>query len=577
MPAPPIPPGMLKVSMLQPPRPVVSKKRMREVSTQYGIQSNIEGNEKQAMQQDTAQQDTGIAPVDLSLPMSRKQRRRQLRSVSKQSITQQVAPLQDSQPRVASSPPKCTIFAIAAEVDRLEYSHASAKVPKDAVLVQSNMQDVESKPCKLLRPGSPRRAQTEVQIARLPETPTRPGFKTAYSQPSPLPQTISYAAALAGKGAQIPGDSADLVVVNYRSKEKATFCSEPVVQFQCAEQQEGDIPAAAQDFKRKKRIRVRRRKSRQNTSESTALSKEDDYERVDSGNTFTDADSYVSTKQARARQHSVAISSAKTLVEYGNASQEEDATSSATEGGRPMKRVRRPDKTKGNVVLVTPERLILKEELLKPVKVAEKEQSFVEKIRHMLTYDGQRDSSIPLPITSPIPMKYLSPTKLASPPAVPDVASKLHPTELEAGPQTCPLMPSSWIEARTWDMSPPVHGNKKAFNDPIQCEKEKENCSEPSKALTVQPFPLTPSLGTPFQTLWAVSRYMEQKQTFIAEHRKQEGLRWAVMKAVEKNLDNQKRRESSLWPRNWSVPVEKDGVYMRKMVKRVDFLIKKPE
>ncbi|KAH9210541.1 hypothetical protein DL95DRAFT_465673 [Leptodontidium sp. 2 PMI_412] len=573
-------PEVPKVSMLQPPSPVVSKKRMREVSIQYGIQSDIEGDEKQAIQQDAAQQDTFVAPLDLGLPMSRKQRRRQLRSVSKQSITQQAAPLQDIQPRAASFHSKSTTFATAPEADSLEHRIVSAEVPNDAaVLVQITMQDAEPEACKPLQPESPRRAQTEVQIAQLPETPTRPVLKTAYSQPSPLPQTISYAAALAGtKDTQSFGDSPELSVVGYRGKEKVILDIERNVQFECDEQQEDNIPAAAQDFKRKKRIRLRKRRSRQSTSGSTAFSKADDQQSADSGTTFAGADSDNPIKKPWTRQRSIAISNAETLVEYGDASQEEDATSSNAEGARPMKRVRRWSKAKDNIDPVTPESFVLKEEVLKPVEVVEKEQTFIEKIRQMLTYDGQRDSGNPPPTTSPIPMKYLSPTKLAPDSTNPDFTLKIQQGDPEAGPQTGPLMPSSWLEARTWDMTPPVHGNKKTFKDPIQCEKEKERCSEPSRALGVQTYPpLTPSLGTPFGTLWAVSRYLEQKQNFITEHRKREGLRWAVMKAVEKNLDFQKRRESPLWPRNWNVPVEKDREYMQKMVKRVDFLIKKPE
>ncbi|KAH7330342.1 hypothetical protein BKA65DRAFT_509204 [Rhexocercosporidium sp. MPI-PUGE-AT-0058] len=567
-----------KVSMVQPPSPVESNKRMREVSIQSGIQSEIEADDNQSLQKEDAPQVMVVAPVDLSLPMSRKQRRRQLRSVSKQSTTQQVATQQDLQPRIASSHSKRTTSATVAEADTLKHHYGPAEYSNDAAVL--SMQDVEPKACKPLRFESPRRVHTEEQIARPLETPTPRLLRTTSSQPSPLPMAMSYAAALSGtKDPQSSDGSSDLVIVEYKGEEKAIVDSESIIQFDRDGQEEGDLPAAAQDFKRKKRIRVRKRKNRQSTFDSTAFSKEDGVDRVDSATTFADAYNNHPTEQERVRQYSLAISNTDILVEEEQASQEEDSTSSNTESIRPKKRVRR-NKIKENVESVTPERLVLeREQIFKPAEAAEEEQSFIEKIRKMLTYDRQRDSVIPPPTTSPIPVKYLSPPKFSTYSTVPEFFWEPQHAVSEAGPQICPLMPRSWLEARTWDMSPPVHGTKKIFDNPIQRQKEEERCSEPSKALTTQPYgpPLPPSLGTPFCTLWAVSRYLEQKQKMIAEHRKREGLRWAVMKAVEKNLDFQKRREDPTWPLNWNVPVVKDRVYMQKMVRMVRFLMKEGE
>ncbi|KAH7383647.1 hypothetical protein BKA64DRAFT_646824 [Cadophora sp. MPI-SDFR-AT-0126] len=559
---------------------VVSKKRMREISIQSIPQSDMERDGKQDVRQNAIQKEPTIDSRKPNVPLSRKQRRKQLRSVSKQSNTQVLESGQDTQARVPSqtssrvpSITKLPEGEVSPELYTSEVSISTAFLNKFS---PEHSEPKRSKPPRLESLG---RTQTEAQLSPpTPATTTRSMFRNRLSSPAPLPQTVSYAAALAGnKNNQKSKNNAECI--DGEKVEKITAHMGPLSQFGDYKQEESDSCPSPQEFKRRKRIRVRRRKSRQGVTESTNTSRDDEKTLADSAST-TPADTGSSTEAYRGRQQSITFSIADTLVEEGNSSLEDDAGPSYAENSVLKGKRRKRKYLVGNNSPVTPRHSVQKkEEVARTTVVSEKHRSFIDTIREMLTYDGTKERRIPSPppsqIISSIPQKYISPPKILSHEPANDLSSKLHEAVPEAGPQRAPLMPRSWKEARTWDMSPLAHGTKKVYTDPTQRQAEEERSSEPSRALTVQKY--LPLPAPPFRTLWTVSRYLDLKQKMITEHRKEEGMRWAIMKAVEKNLDFQKRRESPLWPHNWNLPVEKDRAYMERMISRVNFLMMRPQ
>ena len=571
-------PELADASAMPSTNPIVSKKRMREVSVQSAAQSDAENDSKQEIQQSAPQQESSASALNANVPLSRKQRRKQLRSVSKQSNTSLLETCHDTQPRVASLGSSRVISSTMLPEDDLPSEAESTAEVLGGIFVykEAKHEVLGSKRCKPRRPESPRPARTDVQGSPATVTPARPVLETTLSSPSPLPQTITYAAALSGnKNIQSIGNNAEWTT-DEDTVEKRTAYTETLGQLDHDKQDEIDILSSPQKLKRKKRIRVRRRKSRQSTTESTVTSREDDERTVADTAATTPAGS--PTKEYRQRQQSITFSIVDTLIEEGCSSLEDDAGPSNRDIIIPKNRGRTRKHSIDKMSPITPRQFApKKEEAVSTTVVSEKHKSFIDTIREMLTYDGTKESRLPLPppaqIISPIPQKYISPKILCHSPVL-NLDSKLEEVAPEAGPHRVPLMPRNWSEALKWDMTPPVHGTGKVFTDPTQRLAEEARSSEPSCALAVQRYPPLPA--PPFRTLWTVSKYLDLKQKMITEHRKEEGRRWAIMKAVEKTLDVQKRREDARWPHNWNVPVEKDRAYMERIIGRVNFLMMRP-
>lgn len=577
MPNPSINPEMADTPAMPLAKPIVSKKRMREVSVQSAAQSDAEKDSKQGNQQSATQQESSVSTLNANVPLSRKQRRKQLRSVSKQSNTSLLETCQDTQPRVASHGSGCVLSTTTLPEDDLPSEADSTAAVLETIVVykKAKPEVLEPKRYKPRRPESPRRTQTDVQLFPTTVTPTRPVFKTTLSFPSALPQTITYAAALAGnKDIQKSDINVEWTTDEDKVEKRMAYAALPQLEFN--KQEEIDILSSPQELKRKKRIRVRRRKSRQSTTESTVTSKEDDEKTVADTAATTPAGS--PTKEHRERQQSITFSIADTLIEEGNSSFEEDAGPSNGDIIIPKNRGRTRKHSDDKISPITPRQSVPKnEEAVSTSVVSEKHKSFIDTIREMLTYDETKECRLPSPppaqINSPVPKKYISPKIICQSPVL-NSNSRLEEEAPAAGPQRAPLMPRTWSEALRWDMTPPVHGTRKVFTDPAQHLAEKARSSEPSRALTVQQYPPLPV--PPFRTLWTVSKYLDLKQKMITKHRKEEGRRWVIMKAVEKNLDFQKRREDVRWPHNWNVPVQKDRAYMERMIVRVNFLMMRP-
>ncbi|KAL2067256.1 hypothetical protein VTL71DRAFT_1680 [Oculimacula yallundae] len=538
-----------------------SKKRMREVSVQEGTHSEME--EATPEVEDKAEA-VATSTLFASAPLSRKQRRRQLRSVSKQSGNLQMGAQLDIQPNVAVHDSKqgSSFSSLVVGSDRVRRSTSSAVVSEHAsVLLQ------------LMR--SPNRGHTEEQVPGSSTTPTRSAPTTTHP-PSEMLGDGDVAALGGNEQIQIAENVVDIVVAEYHVEEKDTKGQEIVIQVKEIELEDDDILDHVHVLKQKKRPRVfreRKRKERQNVSESTFTSTENEDDSVETSTIIIATEYDHADEGNRDRKQSIAISITDTLIEETISSQDEDTSSSNLEGISPKKRPRSQNEDEDlpatRLKISEPE----KEEIPTPVEGAKKEDSFIETIRQMFTSNKQTATEVASPTTSPIPKKFISPPKISIDSELHklNLLSSLNEAEVEAphqyGPNPRPLMPRSWSEARTWDMTPPIHGTRKTYTNDSQLQYE--NLSSTNR-LSLKAYPYT---LPPLTTLWAVSKYLKNKQAMNNEHSRREGLRWQVMKAVERNLDIVERRKGD-WPKNWNVEVRKDEGYMRRMRERVRFLMR---
>ncbi|KAK0102990.1 hypothetical protein ONS96_005603 [Cadophora gregata f. sp. sojae] len=305
---------------------VVSKKRMREVSVQFTVPSDAEKEGWQAVQRHASHQETAVSAFHSNVPLSRKQRRKHLRSVSKQSSSQLLEPRQDTQDRA----PSCSSSGVPSattspEDELLSDSDVTAEASK-AIKVneKAGPEVLKPKGIKHLRPEPPRRTQTDGQLFLTSVLTASSVLKAIHSSPSPLPQTISYAAALTGsKTTQESKVSLDWVDATKDRIGRANAYEEALVQPNFDKQEESDTHTSPQDLRRKKRIRIRKRKSRQSTTESTVTSKEDDQITLADTSATTPTDRGSPIKEYRTRQHSITFSIADTLIEEGNSNLEE--------------------------------------------------------------------------------------------------------------------------------------------------------------------------------------------------------------------------------------------------------------
>ncbi|XMA11292.1 hypothetical protein WAI453_004083 [Rhynchosporium graminicola] len=493
-------PLRLRVSDVPLPSLCASKKRTREASVQDSVQSDSEPDTKRATHEPPGEQtkiegqETNVPASALlpKAPLSRKQRRKQLRSVSKQSSTR------SSETLPASDAPIIT------HVSEPAMSLPTAEAFKDdGCFVEAATQAIVR--LQLLGDDADSKGKDSVGIER--------------KHAMVLLQLLKEVDARSGKDEKKEAIGSKIVVQVEEINVKNGYKDEV-----------GEIAIGSEDGRG------------------------------------------IRAQEAEMRKQSVStrMSVADTLVEEEFLSLWGKFSSSSTDITIRSKRSRSQDEEEDGPV--TSKFLKLEDEAASTlVENAEIEHSFVETIRHMLITNNkqQKHTAGSTFNSSPIPKKYLSPPETAIDSSIRNPTTKLQEVLPlpEYGPQPRPLMPRTWIEASTWDMTPPSHGARKTYTNASQLE----HSNSVSSSLSSARHQYTPPQLT---TLWAVSRYMDQKRATIDEHAKREGLRWQVMKAVERNLDVQKRRESREWPKNWDREVEKDGRYMRKMVTRVEFLMR---